>query len=169
MSIGRSTVAISSATSSRIWSAPLARPCSRAARSRKCSTRWTGFREPKGSWKTICTLLRYARDARRGSLRSTSTPSTKICPGGRPLQPGDAARDRALAAARLTDQGHDLAALEVEVDRAERTHDRAREEAADREVRHESSQADHGVRHRLGVRTACRSPALTVLMIVLHR
>ena len=35
------------------------RPCrGTQGRSRKCPTRWTGFSEPKGSWKTICSRAR---------------------------------------------------------------------------------------------------------------
>ena len=168
MSTGRSTVAISSATSSRIWSAPLARPCSRVARSRKCWTRWIGLSEPNGSWKIIWTLLRYSRDARRGSLAEHVDAVDDDLSRGRPLEPGDAARDRALAAAGLTDQCQDLAALDVEVDRAERTHDRAGEEASDREVHGEASQADHGV-GTASVSARVPVAGAEMLMIVLLR
>ena len=81
----------------------------RSARVRKCSMRWTGLSEPKGSWKTICTLRRYARDARRRSVRRTSVAVEQDLAGGGLLEPGEAAGEGALAAAGLADQRHDLA------------------------------------------------------------
>jgi hypothetical protein len=51
--------------------------------------------------------------------------------GGGFLEPDDSARDGALAAAGLTDERHDFALVDVEVDIVEGTHDLAGEQPAD--------------------------------------
>ena len=55
--------------------------------------------------------------ARRRALRCvTSRPSMRIDPFGRRLEPGDHAQRRRLAAAAGAEEGHELAALDREVE-----------------------------------------------------
>ena len=107
------------------------------------STRWTGLSEPNGSWKTICTLLRYSRDARRGSLRRTSTPSTRICPA---VGCSSRAMQRAIVLLPLPDSPTSAMISPRSSRRSTAlsgTDACAGEEAADLEVLGQSAQADH--------------------------
>ncbi len=51
-----------------------------SGRSRWCRTVLTGFSDPKGSWKIICTCERYARMSDRLRSRAMSRPSKTTLP-----------------------------------------------------------------------------------------
>ena len=74
-----------------------------------------GLIELYGSWKMICAFLRYSRSARCEKLpqRQALVPDLTA---GRLLEAQHGAAGGRLAAARLTDQGQDLALLDVERD-----------------------------------------------------
>ena len=101
-------------------------PCIARERRRKCSTRWTGLSEPKGSWKTICTLRTVGRRCLAAVAFEDVDAVDEDVAGGGFLEPGDAAGDGALAAAGLADECHDFAA----VDGRGRRRCRARTDAA---------------------------------------
>ena len=120
MSGVRPTVVISSSSL-----APQLRPGSRLFRAgcrervRKCSIRWTGFSEPKGSWNTICSWDRYSlRCLEPVPFQDVGAVEQDLAGGGL-FQPGNAAGQGALAGAGLAHEGHDFAAADGQVHPAE--------------------------------------------------
>ena len=116
------TVVISSSRRLRSCSGVPALPCRVRERVRKCSIRWTGLSEPKGSWNTICSCDRYSLDAWKRSRFSTSVPLSRIRPA---VGFSSRAMQRArvlLPRAGLPHEGHDLAFPDGEVHTAEGAH-----------------------------------------------
>ena len=82
----------------------------------------TGFSEPNGSWKTICTCRTCSRNSRPRVARTVAPPMATV-PLGERIEAGQQPGHRRLAGARLADERGDLARPAGQGDVVDRVHD----------------------------------------------
>ena len=99
-----------------------------------CEIRCTGLKALNGSWKTIGTSPRYQSRSLRERSALQRTAAVVDLAAGRLVDPRQQPRDRALAAAALTDERDDLPLADREVEVVDGVQRLLGEQPADAEV-----------------------------------